>query len=62
MTSLTRCVCMLLTRDILVAQVDARSLELLCEDMGSAADNAEFNKIMHRVLGIAEQAALALNE
>ena len=53
---------MLLTRDILVAQVDARSLELLCEDMGSAADNAEFNKIMHRVLGIAEQAALALNE
>ncbi len=46
---------MLLTRDTFAAQVDARSLELLCEDMGSAADNAEFNAIMHRVLGIAEQ-------
>ena len=45
-----------------VAQVDARSLELLCEDMGSAADNAEFNAIMHRVLGIAEQVARALTD
>ena len=36
-------------------RVDARSLELLCEDLGSAGANREFNKITHRVLGVAEQ-------
>jgi len=38
-----------------VVQVDARSLELLCEDLGSAAANRDFNTIMHTVLGVAEQ-------
>ena len=35
--------------------VSARSLELLCEDLGSPQANAEFNTIMHTVLGVAEQ-------
>ena len=38
-----------------VVDVSARSLELLCEDLGSPSKNAEFNKIMHTVLGVAEQ-------
>jgi hypothetical protein len=38
-----------------VVKVDARSLELLCEDLGSSVANAKFNGIMHRVLGVAEQ-------
>ena len=41
--------------DAFVVTVDARSLELLCEDLGSAAANREFNQITHRVLGVAEQ-------
>ena len=39
-----------------VVHVSARSLELLCEDLGSPAANKEFNGIMHTVLGVAEQA------
>jgi len=38
-----------------VLKVDARSLELLCEDLGSPEANSKFNTIMHTVLGIAEQ-------
>ena len=38
-----------------VVHISARSLELLCEDLGSAKANAEFNTIMHTVLGVAEQ-------
>ena len=38
-----------------VVQVDARSLELLCEDLGSGGANRAFNTITHRVLGVAEQ-------
>ena len=38
-----------------VVHIDARSLELLCEDLGSAAENRQFNKEMDKVLGIAEQ-------
>ena len=38
-----------------VVEVDARSLELLCEDLGSPSANEEFNRIMHTVLGVAEQ-------
>jgi hypothetical protein len=38
-----------------VAQIGARSLELLCESIGSSAANQQFNAVMHRVLGIAEQ-------
>ena len=38
-----------------VVKIDARSLELLCEDLGSEAENAKFNGIIHRVLGVAEQ-------
>ena len=38
-----------------VVEVSARSLELLCEDLGSAQQNTEFNTIMHTVLGVAEQ-------
>ena len=38
-----------------VVDGSARSLELLCEDLGSAKQNAEFNQIMHVVLGVAEQ-------
>ena len=41
--------------DAYVVRVDAHSLSLLCEDLGSSAENAAFNKVMHRVLGIAEQ-------
>ena len=41
--------------DAYVVHVGARSLELLCESMGASAANAEFNTLMHRVLGIAEQ-------
>ena len=36
-------------------QVDARSLELLCEDLGSVSANHGFNSVMHTVLGIGEQ-------
>ena len=39
----------------LAAQVDARSLELLCEDLGSASANQEFNDVVHGLLGVAEQ-------
>ena len=42
-------------QDAFVLRVDARSLELLCEDLGSSGANAQFNKITHRVLGVAEQ-------
>ena len=38
-----------------VVDVSARSLELLCEDLGDHAANREFNGIMHTVLGVAEQ-------
>ncbi|KAL1514707.1 hypothetical protein AB1Y20_003794 [Prymnesium parvum] len=38
-----------------VLKVDARSLELLCEDLGSVPANQQFNSVMHTVLGIAEQ-------
>ena len=38
-----------------VVQIDARSLELLCENLGSPAENARFNELTHRVLGVAEQ-------
>ena len=38
-----------------VVQVDARSLELLCEDLGSPEENRAFNALTHRVLGVAEQ-------
>jgi hypothetical protein len=38
-----------------VVQVHARSLELLCESLGSANANREFNQIIHTVLGVAEQ-------
>ena len=38
-----------------VLRIDARSLELLCEDLGSGAANREFNQLTHRVLGVAEQ-------
>jgi hypothetical protein len=38
-----------------IVKVHARSLELLCESLGSAEANKEFNKIMHTVLGVAEQ-------
>mmetsp|Transcript_29126 Transcript_29126/g.79534 ORF Transcript_29126/g.79534 Transcript_29126/m.79534 type:complete len:257 (+) Transcript_29126:48-818(+) len=38
-----------------VVKVGARSLELLCESMGTPQANKEFNNIMHRVLGIGEQ-------
>ena len=38
-----------------VVDVSARSLELLCEDLGSTKENGEFNQIMHIVLGVAEQ-------
>jgi hypothetical protein len=38
-----------------VVDVSARSLELLCEDFGDTKANAEFNTIMHTVLGVAEQ-------
>ena len=41
--------------DAFVVSVDARSLELLCEDLGTSAANREFNQIFHRVLGVAEQ-------
>ena len=41
--------------DAFVVTVDARSIELLCEDLGSASANREFNQITHRVLGVAEQ-------
>ena len=41
--------------DAFVVQVDARSLELLCEDLGSPSENRHFNEIIHRVLGVAEQ-------
>ena len=41
--------------DAFVLRVDARSLELLCEDLGGAAANRDFNQITHRVLGVAEQ-------
>eukprot|EP00965_Chrysotila_dentata_P262239 6214509-Pleurochrysis_carterae.AAC.7 len=44
-------------QDAFVVQVHARSLELLCEDLGSAEENGQFNKIMHTVLGVAEQVA-----
>jgi len=36
-------------------QVEARSLELLCESLGSRSKNRDFNQIIHRVLGVAEQ-------
>ena len=38
-----------------VVDVSARSLELLCEDLGSGRENGAFNQIMHTVLGVAEQ-------
>ena len=38
-----------------VLTVDARSIELLCEHLGSTQANREFNAIMHTVLGVAEQ-------
>jgi hypothetical protein len=38
-----------------VLKVDARSLELLCEDIGTAEANKKFNDVMRTVLGIAEQ-------
>jgi len=38
-----------------VLKVDARSLAGLCEDIGTPAQNEQFNKVMHTVLGIAEQ-------
>jgi hypothetical protein len=38
-----------------VLTVDARALELLCEDLGSSSENSAFNQITHRVLGVAEQ-------
>lgn len=38
-----------------VVKVHARSLELLCESLGSAGANKKFNGIMHTVLGVAEQ-------
>jgi len=38
-----------------VAQIGARSLELLCESIGSSDANQQFNAVMHRVLGIGEQ-------
>jgi hypothetical protein len=38
-----------------VVHISARSLELLCEDLGSPSANTEFNDIMHTVLGVAEQ-------
>ena len=38
-----------------VVQISARSLELLCEDLGSDQNNNDFNKVMHTVLGVAEQ-------
>lgn len=38
-----------------VVKVGARSLELLCESLGSAKANAAFNKVVQRVLGIGEQ-------
>jgi len=38
-----------------VVKVGARSLEMLCEDLGSADENKKFNTIIHRVLGIGEQ-------
>ena len=41
--------------DAYVLQVDARSLELLCEDLGDPSANRQFNSVMHTVLGIAEQ-------
>ena len=41
--------------DAFVVQVDARSLELLCEDLGSRRANREYNEMVHRVLGVAEQ-------
>ena len=41
-----------------MVQVDARSLELLCEDLGSPVENRAFNGIMHTVLGVAEQARI----
>jgi len=41
--------------DAYVIRIDARSLELLCEDLGSTSENQAFNEIMHRVLGIGEQ-------
>jgi hypothetical protein len=41
--------------DAFVLTVHARSLELLCEDLGAGTANDAFNKVMHRVLGTAEQ-------
>ena len=38
-----------------VVDIHARSLELLCEDLGSSEANSAFNRIMHLVLGVAEQ-------
>ena len=38
-----------------VIEITARSLELLCEDMGHPDENAKFNTVMHTVLGVAEQ-------
>ena len=38
-----------------LVEVDARSLELLCEDLGSVQANTEFNDIIDTVLGVAEQ-------
>jgi len=43
------------TPDAFVVKVDARALELLCEDIGDPAANREFNGIIHTVLGVAEQ-------
>ena len=42
-----------------VLRIDARSMELLCEDLGSFFENRAFNQVMHRVLGIAEQVRLS---
>ena len=38
-----------------VVTVDARSLELLCEDLGDPHENGDFNRLTHRVVGVAEQ-------
>jgi len=42
-------------QDAYVVKIGARSLEMLCEDLGSSEENSAFNAIIHRVLGIAEQ-------
>ena len=41
--------------DAFVLRIDARHLELLCEDLGTGWANREFNTITQRVLGVAEQ-------